>query len=601
MIFSPCRACTVVCCAFGCVLVAFAAANTGASAANGKSARGSPLLRSLSLHDRIAQMIVVRGYGDYPASDNAEYRRFVRWIREDRVGGFIVAGRIRDGNVISAQPFEMAVFINHMQRLARTPLLVAADFERGASMRVAETARFPYFMAFGAAHDLAATKQLGAATAHEARTLGVTWVFAPDADVNNNPDNPIINVRSFGEDPQQVAAGVSAFIEGAHTQAADYVLVTAKHFPGHGDTAEDSHMQLARLDQPRDRIEAVELVPFRAAVEHGVDAVMTAHMAVPAFEPDNLPATLSPKVLTGLLREELGFKGLVVTDALEMQGIAALYSQGEAAVRAVDAGADVLLMPTDPDACIRALMQAVQRGRISKQRIDASAAKILNAKQRVGLLRTRFVNLDAITDGLDAQKLDLLAQGVADRALTLVKDDAHLFPMPAVERSCAVILQERPFGQRGEILLNELQRRKPGLVSYVVNGSVPEGVLAAIAEDTSKCKQIYLAAFVTVAAYRGDVALEGGLSSFVNTLVHGPVPVALIAFGNPYLLREFPNVPSYLATFSTAATSERAAAKGIAGEIRIGGRMPISIPGVANLGAGLDVPAKAATASNGSE
>ncbi|MBV9225740.1 MAG: hypothetical protein JOY85_17040, partial [Acidobacteriaceae bacterium] len=330
------------------------------------SAKGSALLRSLSLHDRIAQMIVVRGYGDFPPSSDAEYRRFQRWIREDRVGGFIVAGHIRNGNVISAQPFEMAAFINHMQREARTPLLVASDFERGASARVAGTSRFPYLMAFGAAHDIQATRELGAITAREARALGVNWVFAPDADVNNNPDNPIINTRSYGEDPMLVAEGVSAFIEGAHSEAGNYVLVTAKHFPGHGDTAQDSHMQLARLDVPKDRIESLELVPFRAAIQHGVDAVMTAHMAVPAFSADGQPATLSASVLTGLLHNELDFRGLVVTDALDMQGVTSLYSQGEIAVRAVEAGADVLLMPTDPGACIRALMNAVSSGRISR-------------------------------------------------------------------------------------------------------------------------------------------------------------------------------------------------------------------------------------------
>src|SRR6201996_198770 len=355
-----------------------------------------PLLRSLSLHDRIAQLIVVRGYGDYPPTENAEYRKFVHWVRDEHVGGFIVAGRIRDGNVIAAQPFEMAAFINHMQRLARTPLLVASDFERGASMRVAETARFPYLMAFGAAHDLEATRELGAATAREARALGVNWVFAPDADVNNNPDNPIINVRSFGEDPQQVAAGVSAFIEGAHSERRNFVLVTAKHFPGHGDTSQDSHMQMARLDQPKERIESVELMPFRAAIEHGVDAIMTAHMAVPAFDAADMPATISANVLTGLLRHELGFNGIIVTDAMEMQGLASLYSEGEAAVRAIEAGADVLLMPSDPEACIRAVMQAVARKRISTQRIDASVSKLLAAKQAVGLFRAHLVDLDSI-------------------------------------------------------------------------------------------------------------------------------------------------------------------------------------------------------------
>jgi beta-N-acetylhexosaminidase len=599
----------LVCCCTVAPLFASLCEASAASPKNGTpaaSAKGTPssaslLLRSLSLHDRIAQLIVVRGYGDYPPTDNAEYRKFVHWIRDDHVGGFIVAGRIRGGNVISAQPFEMAAFINHMQRLARTPLLVASDFERGASMRVADTARFPYLMAFGAAHDLAATKELGAATAREARALGVTWIFAPDADVNNNPDNPIINVRSYGEDPQQVAAGVSAFIEGAHSAHGDYVLVTAKHFPGHGDTATDSHLQMARLDQSKERIESVELAPFRAAIEHGVDAIMTAHMAVPAFDAADVPATISQNVLTGLLRQELGFKGIIVTDAMEMQGLASLYSEGEAAVRAVEAGADVLLMPTDPDVCIRALTQAVERKRISVQRIDASAAKILAAKRSVGLFRTRLVALDSISDDLEEQKLGGLAQSVAERAVTLVKDDKHLFPMAAGDGACLIIIGERQFSQRGETLLEELHRRTPNLTAYVVNPSVPDNVLSFIAIEASHCKQIYVAAFVTVAANRGSVALEGGLNTFVNTIVHSSVPVALIALGNPYLLRDFPDVSAYLATFSTATTSETAAAKAMLGEIPITGRMPVSIPGLAKLGSGMDVPAKANLASNRAE
>ncbi|MBV8454494.1 MAG: beta-N-acetylglucosaminidase, partial [Deltaproteobacteria bacterium] len=397
-----------------CSSIGRAANSTVTQAKTGKQASaGSPLIRSLSLRDRIAQLIIVRGYGDYPRTNNAEYERFRHWIHDLHVGGFIVAGRIRNGNVIQAPPFEMAAFINHMQRQARTPLLVAADLERGASQRVAETPRFPYQMAFGAGHDLGAVREMGAATAREARAVGVNWVFAPDADVNNNPDNPIINIRSFGEDPQAVAENVSAFIEGAHANPAEYVLVSAKHFPGHGDTAEDSHLQLAILNAPKDRIESVELVPFRAAIQHGTDAIMTAHLAVPALDGENVPATLSRSILTGLLRDELGFKGIIVTDALEMQGVAGLYSPGEAAVRSIEAGADALLMPTDPEACINALLAAVEHGRISRQRIDASVTRLLIAKQRVGLYRTRFVDLDQIPDAIEERRFDELAQTAA--------------------------------------------------------------------------------------------------------------------------------------------------------------------------------------------
>ncbi len=562
---------------------------------------GSPLLRTLSLHDRIAQLFVVRGYGDYPASDNAEYKRFERWIREDHVGGFIVAGRIRNRTVIAANPFEMAVFINHVQHLARTPLLVASDFERGASMRVSETAKFPYMMAFGAARDLDATRRLGVATAREARALGVNWVFAPDADVNNNPGNPIINVRSFGEDPQEVAANVGAFIDGAHSDARNYVLVSAKHFPGHGDTAQDSHMLLPKIEQPRERIESMELVPFRAAIQHGADSIMTAHLAVPAIEPTELPATLSHNVLTGLLRDELGYKGLIVTDALEMQAVASLFTQGEAAVRAIEAGADVLLMPVDPEPCIKAIEAAVKSGRLTRRRIDLSVSKILAAKQRAGLYRNRFVSVDAIADHLEEKEADDLAERVANQSLTLVKDTRHLFPMPASTEPCLVLLSESEFSQHGASLLRELQKKSPSLKNYVVNPMTSETVLSAVATDTHACKQIYVAAFVAVQANRGSVALEGGLTPFLNALIHGPAPVALIAFGNPYLLRDFAEVSSYLATFSTADSSEYAAGRAILGQIPVRGKLPVSIPPLAKVGDGLSVAASASAASNGGQ
>ena len=537
----------------------------------------------------------MRAYGDYPRTENSEFKRLTRWIRDDHVGGFIVADRVRNGSVINAPPFEMVAEINHLQRMAKTPLLVGSDFEHGASMRVADTAKFPYLMAFGAGHDVTAVRALGEDTAQEARALGVNWIFAPDADVNNNPDNPIINVRSYGEDPQAVAGAVSAFIEGAHSDPHQYVLVTAKHFPGHGDTSEDSHMQMAKLDQPKQRIESVELVPFRAAIAHGVDAVMTAHMSVPAFEPAGIPSTVSHNVLTGLLRDELGFKGIIVTDAMDMQGLTALYSPGDAAVRAIEAGADVLLMPPDPEACIRALMAAVKSGRISHQRINNSAAKIMAAKQRVGLFRGRYTSLDQITDRLDDPSFGKLAQDVADRAVTLVRDDKHLFPIPTpADGSCLVVMSEGLFSQRGETMQRILQQRIPQLKTYLVHPETPADELTAIATGTGQCKQIYVAAFVTVAAYRGSVGLEGGLSAFMNALVHGPVPVALVSLGNPYLLRDYPTVAAYAATFSTTVTSEEAAAKAMLGDIAITGKMPVSIPGIAKVGDGIDVPAKTA-------
>lgn len=560
-------------------------------------AAGLALARRLPLQDQIAQMLVVRGYGDYLRSDNREDKTLAHYIRDLHIGGMIVANRIRNGDVINAQPYEMAAFLNHLQKMSRTPLIIGSDFEHGASMRVAETARYPYFMAYGAAHDLNAVRELGAATAREARALGVQWIFAPDADVNNNPDNPIINVRSFGEDPQAVAQGVIAFIEGAHSDPAKYVLVAPKHFPGHGDTAVDSHMQLPKIDQPKERIESVELVPFRAAAAHAADAIMTAHLSVPAFEPQPIPATVSKSILTNLLRDEIGFNGLIVTDAMDMQGLTSLFSPGEAAVRAVEAGADVLLMPPNPEAAIRGITAAVKSGRLSQKRITESAAKILAAKQKTGLFRSRLVNLDAIADQITDPKLEALAQRVADESFTLVKDEKHLFPISDPANACVVALTEDRFSSRGRALLTEVARRNANIKTFVANPAMPDTELAGIASALSVCKQVYVAAFITVAAYRGSVALEGGLTGFVNGLVKSSAPVALISLGSPYLLRSFPDVSAYAATFSTAQTSEIAAARAIFGEIPIQGKMPVSIPGLAKIGDGIQVSGKPVLAS----
>lgn len=579
---------------FSAVLLATAAATVTKKhprtlAAQSTTPAGIALARRLPLEQRIGQMIVVRGYGDYLNSNTAEYNTLTRWIRDLHVGGVIIADRVVNGQVLNAQPYEMVAFLNQLQHLARTPLLFASDFERGASMRVAETARYPYFMAYGAAHDLNAVRQLGAATAIEARALGITWVFAPDADVNNNPDNPIINTRSFGEDPRAVAEGVSAFIEGAHENPANYVLVTAKHFPGHGDTAEDSHMQVAKLDQPKERIESLELVPFRAAVASNVDAIMTAHMAVPAFEPQQIPATVSKNVLTGLLRNELGYKGLIVTDAMDMQGVTSLFTQGEAAVRAVEAGADVILMPSDPAACIRGLAAAVKSGRISQRRIDESAAKILLAKQRVGLYRSRTVSLDRLADRIKDPELDRMAQKAADESITLVKNEKAMFPVSDPANSCLLMLTEGRFSSRGETLISQLAHRNPAMKTYLANSAMPDEELSALTAMVSRCKQIYIAASMTVAPNRGNVALEGGLSGMIDSLIKSGQPVALMSLGSPYLLRNFPGVSAYVAAFSTSNTSEIALAKAISGAIPIRGKLPVSIPGLAKIGDGIEV------------
>jgi beta-N-acetylhexosaminidase len=485
----------------------------------------------------------------------------------------------------------MAAFLNRMQRMARVPLIVGGDFERGASMRVNDTIKYPHLMAYGAAGDPALTRALGAATAQEARALGVHWVFAPVSDVNNNPENPIINIRSFGEDPKLVSEHVRAFIEGAHSDPKHKVLLAAKHFPGHGDTATDSHMGLATIGADRARMDAVELAPFHAAIAAGVDSVMTAHISVPALEPREIPATVSEPVLTGLLRKEMGFAGLIVTDAMDMQGLSQQFSSGEASVRAVEAGADVLLMPPDPEAAVSAIVRAVQSGRLSRQRIRASALRVLAAKARVGLHRSKLVDLDEIVEQLDSPESAAAAQLAAERAVTLVKNESSALPVREPENACLFVLSENRYGQQGRAMIAEARRLAPKMPAVLLDPLVSATEIGEILEKHKGCAKPVVAAFVSVGAYRGNVALAGNFTPLLDGLIASGKPVTLIALGSPYLLRTFPKVSAYLATFSTAAPSESAAVRAVLGESAITGKLPVSIPGIAQPGDGIALTA----------
>ncbi len=536
------------------------------------------VIRSLTLRQKIAQLIVVTSYGEVPRNRSAEAVRLHHAVAELGVGGLIVINRVdRYGVVQSAQPYEMITFLNGMQKISRLPLIVGGDLERGASMRVANTIKYPHNMAFNAAGDLAATRELGAATAREARAVGVHWVFAPVADVNNNPDNPIINIRSYGQKPDEVAAHVQAFIAGAHSDPANPILLCAKHFPGHGDTAMDSHMQLARIDGTRERMDQVELVPFRAAIGSNVGSIMTAHIAVPSLEPEEIPATVSRNVMTKLLREELKFQGLVVTDAMDMQGLSKLFSPGEAAVKALGAGVDILLMPKNPDAVIAAIEKAVLTKRLSLARIEASVEKLLVAKLQLGLFRNRFVNMDSAAKVLDQPEDLLKAQTVANHAVAMFKNDGNLVPLRNSDNACFVALAERRMTTQGLQFIEEMEKLSPKSSKVLLDPTMPQGAMDETLENSRTCGTIVIAAFVSVGAYKGDTALPGTFTALVQGFIKTGRPVILISLGNPYLLRTFPEVAAYMTTYSPTVLSEIAAARAVVGEIPIIGRMVVSL------------------------
>ena len=543
----------------------------------------------MTLREKIAQLVVI-GFSGHPMNTRTrEYRKFVHLVGQEHVGGLILVNVSNGRTVAKADPLEAASFINRMQRLATIPLLVSGDFERGASMRVDATTVFPHAMAFSASRDPNEAHMEGEITAKEARALGVQWLFFPDADVNNNPDNPIINIRSYGENPADVSAFVSAFIMGAHSVPDARVLTTAKHFPGHGDTATDTHLNLATITGDKARLQEIEWAPFRAAIQSGTDSIMTAHIAVPALDDPGIPATLSPKILTGILRDELGFKGIVVTDALEMGGIAQGFSGGQASVLALQAGADVLLMPPDGEAAINAVETAVRKGEITQKRIEESVMRILTAKAHLGLAVKKLVDLEEIHSVVDSVESNAVAQQISDRSVTLVRNENDFVPLKSAATTAFFILAEGRASVEGLAFAAEIRRRSAGANVTIVDTSMSDADLDAAVQHASTASQYVVAAFASVAAYRGSVALGGGFPAMLQNLVATKKPVALVALGNPYLLRNFPDVSAYMTTYSTVPPSEVSAVKALFGEIAIGGKLPVSIPGFAQYGDGISL------------
>jgi beta-N-acetylhexosaminidase len=569
-------------------------ASTAPSAPLSAEAAPSHWMASLTLREKIAQLVVIP-FNGHPFRRAKDENKFVRLVSREHVGGLILVNLANGKIVAKADPVQSALFINRMQKLAKVPMIVAGDFERGASMRIESTTIFPHAMAFAASGDPDEARIEAEITARESRAMGFQWLFFPDADVNNNPDNPIINIRSYGEDPAIVSEFVGAFVKGAHDDPKDRVLVTAKHFPGHGDTATDTHMNLATITGDRPRLEALEWAPFRAAIGSGVDSIMTAHIAVPALDAPDLPATLSPKILTGILRGELDFRGLIVTDALDMGGIAHGFTVGDAAVRALEAGADVLLMPSDPKAAIDAVAAAVKSGRITEKRIDESVMRILTAKARVGLAAGRLADVAMIPKLVNTPESNAAAQRIADRSVTLVRNRDGIVPLKESGGASTVVytMVEGPASVEGTAFSAETRRRWPQARIIRVDSAMPEGDLNAALEQGSGAGQYIVAAFVSVAANRGTAAMGGGLPDLIQKVIATKKPVVFVAMGNPYLLRNFPDVAAYLTMYSTVPPSEIAAVKALFGEIPIGGKLPVSIPGFAKTGDGIVLPATA--------
>jgi beta-N-acetylhexosaminidase len=544
----------------------------------------------MSLEEKLGQLIMLPFHGEFTSLESAEYRELQRAIEQNHVCGFMLGTRAGPFGIERGKPYATAAMINLLQKTPRIPLLFAADFERGTAMRLENGTSFPHAMAVAAGGRPEDAYTVGRITAAEARAVGVHWIFAPVADVNSNPDNPIINVRSFGEDPKQVAAFTDAYVRGVEENGA---LSTVKHFPGHGDTRIDSHLDLPVVSSDRAHLYAVELPPFRAAFAAGASTAMTGHLAVPALESDpGRPATLSRTIIAGLLRRELGFDGLVVTDALDMGGVARHYTPAEAAVQSIRAGADVLLQPPVPDAALAALREAAKSGALPLVRINQAVSHVLRAKARVGLHRNRFVDLDSLPKLLAGADFARAADEIADRGVVLLRDTQRSLPLDAARPLKLLLLSIAgdPDAHPGRFLENEIGSRVDSLESlrfdtrFAPISSLDFSKLAAY-------DAVILALSVRVADRKGSVALPEEHASAVRRVLASDKPVIVACFGSPYVIRHFPEAKTWLGVFSNADVAQRAGARAIFGQVPISGRIPVNVPGAVCIGAGLGLQA----------
>ncbi len=537
------------------------------------------ILSNMTLEEKAGQMVFPHVYGVYMSDGSPDYQRLVHLVRDKKVGGLIF---------FLSDIYEQAVLTNKMQKLAEIPLLISADFERGVAMRVPRATPFPYNMAIGAADDSALTYAMGKVIALEGRSMGVHHNYAPVADVNNNALNPIINVRSFGEDVGLVTKLSNAFLKGTQDGG---MVATTKHFPGHGNTSLDSHKELPVISGTREDLNKIEFAPFQSNIDNGVMSVMVGHLSVPAIDTQqNLASTLSKKIVTDLLQEEMNFKGLIVTDAMNMHAVTNHYSTAEATVMAIKAGNDCILFPDDAEESINAIIKAVQDGELTEERLDHSIRKILITKRWLGVCEcipsgdeNKFIDIDKISSVVGIESHWDLAKELARKSITLVKDESAegrlipLSPNSKVKHSHIMVIDSRS-NEDGEYFNSLMKERLSSLQSKkVLLNSTPFDYEAAI--STAKNSDVViLSIYLKVRAYQGTIGLEKSQSDLVDSILKLNKQIVMISHGSPYILSAFPNVGTYLTNYGDPEVSELAAAEALCGEIPIAGKLSVSIP-----------------------
>ena len=564
------------------------------------------MLKKMSVDEKIGQLVHIGINARYTNQDSDYFKGLVKEVRDNKVGGIIVFG---------APIYETVHLVNRMQENAKVPLLISVDAETGVGMRFADAANFPWAMAVAATGNPDYARRMGVVTGRESRALGIHHVFAPTVDVNNNADNPVINVRSFGEDPEAVGTFGAAFIEGVQSSRA---LATAKHFPGHGDTNIDSHRGLPLINVSRERLNKVELPPFRRAIEAGVASVMVGHIGLPQIDPEEIkplknalrvdaeegaeivdekttiPATLSKVVQTDILRKEMGFKGLIVSDAMSMSGLTLYMGQAEAGVRAVLAGTDILEKPADTDEMLRGLREALKSGRISGERLDESVRRQLAWKHELGLFKERLTPIEAIDTVVSTRDVYKLSEEIAEKSVTLVRNDAGLIPVDRTKRVAFIGLSNGFDNEATAAAFNRTMRENGIKATSVVIQENSTAETLKRARETAQNADIVIAGLFgrVRSGAKNSVGLpEEGVKILRGLLASGK-PVVGIGFGNPYILGSFPELTTYMVAYGDMPSLQRSSARAVFGLQDIGGRLPIALPGLYPIGTGIRIEAK---------
>jgi beta-N-acetylhexosaminidase len=539
-------------------------------------------LAGMTLREKAAQMVWPQVFGDYVPADAPQWRKISGWITQQHVGGIIMS---------VGSPLEIALKLNALQGMSDLPLLVGGDLEFGAGYRarggyflpngidLGGAVLFPPEMAIGATRDTMLAYEQGRITAVEGRAIGFHIDFSPILDVNNNPANPVISTRSFGEDPALVAQLGAAFIRGVQEHG---MIATGKHFPGHGDTGTNSHLALPIVRVSRARLDSVELVPFNAAVKANVGAIMTFHGSMPALDSSGAPGTLSHNVLTSLLRDEMDFHGLVVSDAMDMRGVLDTYGAVNASQMAVAAGADVLLQPQDVATTIDAVVAGVTSGRYTEARLDESVRRILATKARVGLRTRRLVDLDSARAVVGDSANAAIARVAAERSITLVRDSAHQLPLGRLNhgaRILSVTYAHRADLGAGVTFDAELRKTFPALRPEYVDADDARPDFFRLLSIADSADVILVSSYVAHSSTVATVNAPRSFVDFIEELQRRKEHPIVMAFGNPYFLQQIPDATAYVVAWGGFPVSQSAAARAVLGLTPMTGVLPITIPG----------------------